>query len=62
MADGGVSGSVVAIFTALFAVAIVAVLVSQNAQTSKILQAIGTSTSSTIGAAVSPVTQSGSGH
>lgn len=52
------SGSVVAMFTALFTVAIVAVIVSQRANTAAILKAIGGSGAEVINAAVSPVTQS----
>lgn len=51
-------GQIVGFFTALFTVAIVAVIVSQKAQTAAILQALGTATASSIGAAVSPVTGS----
>jgi len=54
----GDSGALVAIFTSLFFVAVIAVVVSQRAQTANILQALGTATSSTIGAAVAPVTAS----
>ena len=46
---------VVPIFTALFGVAIIAVLVSQHARTAEILQALGTGTAGVINAAVSPV-------
>lgn len=54
------TAKVVVIFTGLFGVAIVAVLVSQKAQTASVLQALGSSASSVIGAAVSPVTGGGS--
>ena len=48
-----------AAFTALLTVAVVAVIVSQHAQTSAVIQALGSATSSAIGAAVAPVTQTG---
>ncbi len=54
MADHG--GEIVAIFTALFAVAIVAMIVSQKANTAAIIGALGTATSSALGTAVSPIT------
>ena len=57
-----VGGVTVAIFTALFGVAIVAVLVSQNANTSQIIAAIGGSTGNVIGAATAPVTGGGQGN
>jgi hypothetical protein len=47
--------AIVAILTAIIGLAIVAVLVSQNAQTSSVLGAFGTSFSQIIGAAVGPV-------
>jgi uncharacterized membrane protein YjjP (DUF1212 family) len=55
------AGTFLAAFTALLAVAVVAVIVSQHAQTSAVIQALGSATSSAIGAAVAPVTQSSSG-
>jgi hypothetical protein len=54
------SGAIVGIFLALFTVAIVAVIVSQRAQTAAILQALGQATASSIGAATAPVTGGGS--
>lgn len=45
-------------FTALISLAVVAVILSQNAQTSSIIQALGSATSSSIGAATAPVTAS----
>lgn len=51
-------GTILAAFTALLTVAVVAVIVSQNAQTASILSALGGATSQAIGAAVAPVTQS----
>jgi hypothetical protein len=43
-------------FTALIGLATIAVLVSQRAQTSNVIQALGSGVGSAIGAAVSPVT------
>ena len=43
-------------FTALITLAVVAVIVSQRAQTQAIITAIGGATAQSIGAAVSPVT------
>ena len=57
----GTGGDIVAIFTALFAVAIIAIIVSTKANTASILNALGTATASSIGAAVSPVTGSKTG-
>lgn len=51
------SGEIVAIFTALFTVAIVALLVSKKAQTVGIISALGGAASQSIGAAVAPVTK-----
>lgn len=53
----GTGGEIVAIFTALFSVAIVAVIVSNKANTAAVLSALGGATASSIGAAVSPITQ-----
>lgn len=47
-------------FTALISLAVVAVILSQNAQTSQVIQALGTATASSIGAAVAPVTNASS--
>lgn len=58
MAESPAIGGAVAVFTALFTVAIIAVIVSQRAQTAAILQALGGAASAGIGAAVAPVTQS----
>ncbi len=52
-----ISGTFLAAFTALLTVAVIAVIVSQNAQTSAVIQALGTATAGSIGAAVAPVTQ-----
>lgn len=58
MADAPSSGlgALVAIFTAIIGVSMVAVILSQRSQTASVLQALGSALSSTIGAAVSPVT------
>ena len=53
--------NVVAVFGSLMFVAVVAVVVSNRANTSKIVQAIGTSTAGVIGAAVAPLSASGQG-
>ena len=50
------SGALLAAFTALLTVAVVAVIVSQHAQTSAVIQSLGTATAGAIGAAVAPVT------
>jgi hypothetical protein len=50
--------AIVAVLTAVIGLAIVAVIVSQNAQTSNVLGAFGSSFSQIIGAAVGPVTGS----
>lgn len=48
--------SIVTVLMAIIGVAIVAVLVSANAQTAKVLQAGGTAFSGVLGTALSPVT------
>ena len=53
MADGG--SNVVTVFGSLMFVAVVAVIVSNRANTSKIVQSIGTATGGVIGAAVAPL-------
>jgi len=53
----GISGTFLAAFTALLTVAVIAVLVGQNAQTAAVIQAIGSATAGGIGAAIAPVTQ-----
>ena len=50
--------SLVAVIMAIIGVAIVAVLVSQKAQTANVLNAGGTAISNVLGAALSPVTGS----
>lgn len=54
------AGTFLAIIVAITGVAMVAIIVSQKAQTSAVLQALGSSTSQVINAAVSPVTSGGS--
>jgi len=51
----GISGTFLAAFTALLVVAVVAVLVGQNAKTADILKALGSATAQGIGAVVAPV-------
>jgi hypothetical protein len=53
-------GTLVAIFTLILGVAMVAVIVSQKANTAAILTALGTGTASAINAATAPVTSGGS--
>lgn len=55
------TGQIVAIFTLLITLAVVAVLVSQKAQTAAVIDSITKGTSGVIGAAVSPITGGGSG-
>jgi len=50
--------SVVTVLTAIIGVAIIATLVSKNANTSQVLQAGGQAFSSALGTALSPVTGS----
>jgi len=57
----GAGGMLLAGFTALISLAVVAVILSQNAQTSQVIQALGTATAGSIGAAVAPVTNSSAG-
>lgn len=49
----------IAVVSGIIGLAIIAVLVSQKAQTSQVVQGVGTALSSVIGAAVAPVTGSG---
>jgi hypothetical protein len=53
--------SIVTVLTAIVGVAIIAVLVSKNANTSQVLQAGGSAFSGALGTALSPVTGSSSG-
>jgi hypothetical protein len=55
------TGATIAFFTMLFGVAVVAVLVSQKAQTSAVLQALGSGVGNVIGAATAPVTGASTG-
>lgn len=55
-----IGAGVVAVIVGVIGVAMVAVIVSQNAQTSSVLQSGGTALSSIIGAAVAPVSGSNS--
>jgi hypothetical protein len=52
----GIGGQIVTILTAIIGVAIVAVLVSKNAQTAGVLTAGGNAFSSALNAATKPVT------
>ncbi len=54
-------GSLMAVFTAIIGLAMVAVIVSQKANTAKVLQALTSGVGNVIGAAVSPVTGGGGG-
>jgi hypothetical protein len=58
-AGNGIGGGIIAVFAALVGLAMVAVLVSQKAQTGSILTALGTSGSSLLNAATAPVSASG---
>ena len=58
MGENAING-LIAVATAIVGLAIVAVLVSQNAQTGSILTSGGTALSTSIKAAISPVTSSG---
>jgi PRD1 phage membrane DNA delivery len=51
-----IGGGIVAVIASIIGLAIIAVLVSQKAQTSGVIQSAGTALSSVIGAAVAPVT------
>ena len=53
MSDSG--SNVVAVFGSLMFVAVVAVVVSQRANTSKIIQSLGSATGGVIGAATAPL-------
>jgi hypothetical protein len=54
--DDKLIGSTVAILTAIIGVAIIAALISKNAQTPQVLQAGGNAFSSILKAALSPIT------
>jgi hypothetical protein len=53
-----IGSALVSIIMAIIGVAIIAVLVSQKAQTANVLQAGGTAVSKVLGSALSPVTGS----
>lgn len=59
MKDG--VGAIVGIFTAVIGVAIIAVLVSKNSQTSSVLGSIFTGFGNVLGKAVAPVSDAGFG-
>jgi hypothetical protein len=59
--NGGI-GAIVGIATAIVGVAILAVLVSKNAQTPQVVSSFGSAFSQALGAAVSPVTGGGIGN
>lgn len=52
----GTGGLVVSVITGILGLAIVAVLVSRNAQTPAVISGAGSALSSVIGAAVAPIT------
>lgn len=54
MQGGG--GMLLAGFTALISLAVIAVILSQHAQTASVIQALGSAAASSIGAATAPVT------
>lgn len=53
------TGAIAALIAAAFGLAIIAVLVSKNANTSGVITGFGSALGSIIGAAVAPVSQSG---
>jgi hypothetical protein len=57
----GTLGVIVTIFGLLIGLAMIAVLVSQNAQTSAVINAASSGGASLIGAAIKPVTSSNNG-
>jgi hypothetical protein len=59
MSDAG--ATIVAVLAALVGLAIVAVIVSKNAQTPQVIQAGGSALASVIGAAVAPVSNNNFG-
>jgi len=56
---GGVGAGAVAVIGGIITLAIIAVVVSRNAQTPQVIQAGGSALASVIGAAVQPVTGGG---
>jgi PRD1 phage membrane DNA delivery len=61
MNAGAIGSAIVSILLAIIGVAIIAVLVSKQAQTAQVLSAGGQAFSGVLGAALSPVTGSGIG-
>lgn len=61
MDTGAFGSALVSIILAVIGVAIIAVLVSSQAQTANVLTAGGTAISKVLGSALSPVTGSGTG-
>lgn len=53
---GNTVGQIVTVFTAIIGVAILAVLVSKNAQTPQVVSSIGTAFAQSLAAATAPVT------
>jgi hypothetical protein len=60
--DSNVTGSIVTIATGIIGVAILAVLVSKNANTSGVIASAGNAFSSALGVAEGPVTGGGMGN
>jgi hypothetical protein len=56
----GIGPGIIAIVAGIIGLAIVAVIVSKNAQTGTVIQSAGTALSSVIGAAVKPVSDASS--
>jgi hypothetical protein len=59
MNGSGAGGLFLSIVIALIGLATVAVILSQNAQTSAVIQALGSAIGTSIGAATAPVTNAG---
>lgn len=56
------TGTIMAVFTAIVGIAMVAIIVSNRAQTAAVLQALGASGSQLLNAALSPVSSQGQGN
>jgi hypothetical protein len=56
------TGAIMAIFAGFVGLAMVAILISQKANTAKVIQSIASGASSVIGAATAPVTGGGSSN
>jgi PRD1 phage membrane DNA delivery len=56
-----IGGGILAIISAVVGLAVIAVIVSKNANTPTVISSAGSALSNVIGAAVAPVTGSGSG-